>query len=226
MTICLTNTLASYSAKSDTYHKITYGEYGWIDIEGDNYTSTLTGSVNLRLQTEDGPFVSGRSIKPHSLYFANGFIEPTGYNNISIINYTFRIYSPERMDYSYDTIWVELRDIKDMPNKFEIDLTKIQKYSCLNYSFDGEFHLNTPGLKQTGCTSKIYLFDENGNRTRFEASSEEDSYNQIELDSIDVYQQYLHRKISVIGIVTSAVAFSIPATFKTLRDIYPKKSLQ
>lgn len=221
--IGLTNTLASYSAKSDTYHKIIYTDEYHIEDYGSNVTYPLTGNVNFRLHTEDGPFVSGRSIKPHSLYFANGIYQPSGFKNISTINYTFRIHSPERMDYSHEVIWVELKDIKDAPRKLEIDLTKKQEYECLNYSFGGEFNLDTPGLKQTRCYSEISLFDDNGNLTWFDTESEEDSYNQIEIASIDVYQQYFHRKISVVGIVASAVAFSIPATFKTLKEIYPKK---
>jgi len=203
---------AGYNSQASSYFSAVHGPYYVTSADGVSYDYYLAISAILRFETIDGPFVSGHRIYGYELELTN---VP---NNIPSEIQIERIYLNFTMSGALETFDVNSSQvisvqIDDIENRIKNEIIPLKERN-------GYLMVERSGTKQMTMVFKVFHKDQNYAIWEY---SENTVYNQIEIESSEAYQKYLHTRIAVVGIVISAITFSIPATFKVIRDIYQNR---
>lgn len=202
--------VVDYSSEINVSFNVNCGSINYT-YEGQPCSEPFVISFTLSLHSKEGPFTVAQPIYPDKLIFLNGIHMPDSYTNISKLNLTFAMYTHNRTDYS-ETVNVTLKDIEAHNDRYDEFLNNSEYFTVA-----------ISGTKQLLVLAHGEFNDKNGGKQPFVGESEETTFNTIEIESQELYQQYFYTKISVAGVVSSAAMVALPVTYKTLRDIYNKK---
>ena len=181
------------------------------DYYNESFNLTFSIEVILKLKNDEGPFSPVNKIYGDELLLIQSpFVSETFLDKIWL-NFSMR---------SFET-WDEEPDIISI----EISNTSLKNGQIINLSKDNGFlSAQQSGTKQIKMDFTIKVKNEDKTRKASTYYDNDAIYNKIFFDTNEAYHKYQQIKISTIMLITAAFAFSLPATYKTIKGLYPKNN--